>query len=83
MSSYSTKNYFQPFASNTICDITGFKVKSTQVREQWNGTFVIDEAWSQRQPQDFPPVIMPTVVYPNTRFEQVMPDEAVTAPEII
>lgn len=82
MPSYSTKNYFKPFASNTICDLTGFKVKSTDVRKQWDGTMVIHEAWSARNPQDFPPTILPTAVYPETRFEQVNPDEAVAAPTV-
>lgn len=69
MPAYKKLNYFQPNASNTTCDITGFKVKTTDVREQWDGTWVIHEAWSMRQPQDFPPVIIPTKTYPYARPE--------------
>jgi hypothetical protein len=69
MAAYRKLNHFQPYASNTVCDITGFLVKSTQVRRQWDGLYVIPEAWSPRQPQDFAPSIIPTAVFPNTRFE--------------
>lgn len=69
MAAYRKLNYFQPNASNTVCDLTGFLVKSTEVREQWDGTWVIHDAWSMRQPQDFAPTIIPTKVYPNIRFE--------------
>lgn len=69
MAAYRRLNYFVPFASNTVCDITGWKVKSTQVRRQWDGLYVIPAAWSERQPQDFAPNIIPTAIYPNTRFQ--------------
>ena len=79
--SYRTHNYFQPHSSNTICDITGFKVKSTDVLRRWEGFYVIPEAWNPRQPQDFAPYILKTVTYQNTRFEQANPpDTAVTPP---
>lgn len=69
MAAYRKLNYFQPFASNTICDATGFKVKSTEVRREWTGAYVIGKAWTPRQPQDFAPNIIPTMVFPNTRFQ--------------
>lgn len=69
MARYRKLNYFQPFASKTTCDISGFVVKSTQVMRQWDGLYVIPAAWSIRQPQDFAPNIIPTMVFPNTRFQ--------------
>jgi len=75
MAAYRKLNYFQPFASNTCCDITGFLKKSTQVMRQWDGLYVIPEAWSIRQPQDFAPNIIPTMTFPNTRIETPIVDE--------
>lgn len=69
MAAYRKLNRFVPFASNTVCDLTGFLVKSTEVQRQWDGLYVIPEAWSIRQPQDFAPNIIPTKIYPNTRTE--------------
>lgn len=69
MAAYRKLNRFQPFASNTVCDFTGFLKKSTEVTRQWDGLYGIPEAVSIRQPQDFPPNIIPTTTYPNTRFE--------------
>lgn len=84
MGRYVTHNYFEPNASNTICDVTGFKVKSTEVLRRWEGFYVIPEAWNTRQPQDFAPYILETVTYKNTRFESANPSTAAaTAPEVI
>jgi len=85
MAAYRKLNRFVPFASNTVCDITGFLKKSTEVRRQWDGLYVIPEAWSERQPQDFAPTIIPTMTFPNTRFEYpiVEGNETPDWPEII
>lgn len=83
MPRYTTKNHFVPHQSNTICDVTGFKKKSSEVMRRWDGFFVIPEAWSPRQPQDFPATILPTQVFPNTRFEldpQITANPTSTAP---
>ena len=47
---------FKPHTSNTICDVTGFRVKTDEVERRWEGFMVIPEAWHPRQPQDFPVV---------------------------
>ena len=84
MASYQTNNYFEPHASNTICDVTGFKKKSSEVIRRWEGYYVIPAAWNPRQPQDFAPTILETVTYQNTRFEQAEPSTAAaTPPEVI
>lgn len=38
---------------NIICDVCGFKKKSSDIRERWDGLFVCEEDWEQRHPQDF------------------------------
>ena len=58
---------FVPHASNTICDVTGFRVKTTEVMRRWEGFMVIKEAWHPRQPQDFPVVPQKTVIYKEAR----------------
>lgn len=84
MGNYVTTNWFQPNSSNTICDITGSKVKSTDVIRRWEGYYVISAAWNPRQPQDFSPHILKTVTYPNTRFESANPsEEAATPPGVV
>ena len=58
---------FQPWASNTICDVTGFRVKTNQVFRRWEGFMVIREAWNPRQPQDFPVVPQKQHIYKEAR----------------
>lgn len=74
MAAYRKLNYFQPFASNTVDDFTGFLKKSTEVVRQWDGLYGVPEAVSPRNPQDFAPTIIPTQVFPNTRFEYPIVD---------
>lgn len=38
---------------NRICDRTGFKVKASETRHEWNGLIVRKESWEPRHPQDF------------------------------
>ena len=38
---------------NVICDRSGFKVKASQTRMEWNGLRVRIEDWEPRHPQDF------------------------------
>lgn len=64
-------DYFVPGTCNTICDITGFKVKRSECMVTWDGLVVIPEAWSPRQPQDFPPIIHPNTVISDARPKPV------------
>jgi hypothetical protein len=82
MAAYRKLNRFVPFASNTVCDFTGFLKKSTEVVRQWDGLYGIPEAVSIRQPQDFAPNIIPTMVFPNTRFEYPPAPEPERCPAI-
>lgn len=62
-----TNNHFVPGTCNTICDVTGFKVKRSECRVRWDGMVVIPDAWETRQPQDFAPTIRPERVITDAR----------------
>ncbi len=38
---------------NVICDRSGFKVKASSTRKEWNGLRVFNRFWEPRHPQDF------------------------------
>ena len=40
-------------AWNQICDRSGFKVKNTGTRREWNHSVVRNKDWEARHPQDF------------------------------
>lgn len=46
-------DFYKPGAFNVICDRTGFKIKSTNARDEWNNQTVRRESWEGRHPQDF------------------------------
>jgi len=60
-------DYFELGTCNTICDVTGFKVKRSECMVRWDGFVCIPEAWHPRQPQDFPAVINPPPVISDAR----------------
>ena len=74
MPSYKSFNTFSPNDSNTICDITGFKVKRSEVMRRWEGIYVIPDAWHPRQPQDLPVIPRPQKVYNDVRTEDLSAD---------
>lgn len=37
---------------NVSCDRCGFKFKSSDVREEWNGLMVCEDCWESRHPAD-------------------------------
>ena len=39
--------------SNSICDVCGFKYKSSQLRKRWDGAMVCKADYETRHPQDF------------------------------
>ena len=67
-------DYFSAHDSNTICDVTGFKVKKSEVMRRWEGFYVISDAWHPRQPQDFPVTAVPQKVHKNVRIDPVNVD---------
>lgn len=46
-------DYYAHGQNNVICDVCGFKYKSSQVRTRWDGLTVCKKDWEPRQPQDF------------------------------
>jgi len=58
---------FNAHDSNTICDVTGFRVKVSEVVKRWEGFMVIKAAWHPRQPQDFPVVPVKQHTYREAR----------------
>ncbi len=47
-----TRSYYLPGGHNVICDKTGFKRKSNEVRTMWNGLVVWNKVYEPRHPQD-------------------------------
>jgi len=62
---YRSFSTFSPNDSNTICDVTGFKSKISQVVKRWEGFMVIPEAFHPRQPQDFPVIPVTQQIFPS------------------
>lgn len=44
---------FVPGDYNVICDLTGMKLKASQLRKRWDGAMVRADLWEPRHPQDF------------------------------
>jgi len=55
---------------NVICDASGFKVKASECRMQWDGLFVKKEFWEARHPQDFVKAVKDRQRVPIARDEQ-------------
>lgn len=60
---------FNAHDSNTICDITSFVVKKSEVLRRWEGFYVVPDAFHPRQPQDTPVIPKPQRVYNNIRTQ--------------
>lgn len=74
------KRAFRKHVTNTVCDASGFKVKSNQTYLTWQGNRVIKEDWEPRDPQDFPPEIRKQKIYDNARPPKI---EIVATPVIV
>lgn len=46
-------NYYKKGSWNVICDSCGFKYKSHQVKQRWDGYIVCDACYETRHPMDF------------------------------
>jgi len=71
---YKPTNDFSPNDSNTICDVTGFKVKKSQTLKRWDGFRVIQDAWHPRHPQDTPVIPSPQQTFDDIRTESLDTD---------
>lgn len=45
-------DFYKPGDFNRICDRSGFKVKASWTRKEWNNNIVRSKSWEPRQPQD-------------------------------
>lgn len=71
---------FQPWDSNSICDVTGFRLKQSDLMRRWEGFYVCEAAWHPRQPQDFPVTPIKQTIFRESRQEQVRPLETPQPP---
>lgn len=53
MGSYQNNNYFKSGSWNVICDVCGFKFKSTQILKRWDGLMVCHEDYEIDHPQKY------------------------------
>ena len=67
---HKPRTIYKKGTCNTICDRTGFKVKMSDVREEWTGHYVMNEDWEPRNPQDFPVTPRAQRTYPNSRSDE-------------
>lgn len=47
-------SYFREGDYNVVCGRSGFKVKRSDCRKEWNGLLVDKRFWKPRHPQDLP-----------------------------
>lgn len=45
-------NFYRRGDNNLISDRSGFKIKASESRREWNGFVVHKDEWEARQPQD-------------------------------
>lgn len=64
------RNYLVLGEWNAICDVCGFKFKSSQLRERWDGLMTCVRCWEPRHAQDFLRVPRDDPSVPWTRPEQ-------------
>jgi len=65
------KNYWKRGAWNAICDVCGFKFKSTSLRKRWDNLMVCEKDWESRHPMDFLKTPKEDLSIPWTRHEAI------------
>ena len=73
-----SKNYYVSGEHNFICDSCGYKKKSSEARERWDGFLVCHACWEPRQPQDFVETKEDKITTEWARKEQ--PDNFISVP---
>lgn len=53
MGSYTRNAYFKSGSWNVICDVCGFRHKSTDMLRRWDGLMVCPEDWEMDHPQKY------------------------------
>jgi hypothetical protein len=62
-------DYYLHGGYNCLCDRCGFKFKSRNLKDTWDGLKVCKECWEPRQPQDFVHGVLDSQAVPWTRPE--------------
>lgn len=83
MGRYVHVSTFSEWDSNTIDDISGFKIKTSEAAMRWDGIYAEPRMIESRQPQDFPVTAQTQVVFEQARSEQVEAEGEIAFPEII
>jgi len=73
---HTSVSTFNAGDSNTVCDVTNFVVKKSEVLRRWEGIYCIPAAHHPRQPQDTPVIPKPQRVYKNIRTQSESTTEA-------
>ena len=55
---------------NVVCDVCGWKIKSSDAKERWDGLIVCPKDYETRHPMDFIKAPRPDKPLPFTRPEQ-------------
>jgi hypothetical protein len=50
---YENNSWYKPGAWNVICDVCGFRLKSTDVRKRWDGLMVCHVDYETDHPQKY------------------------------
>ena len=66
---HTSTSYFSSNDSNTIDDISGFKVKKSEVVRRWDGLYMVPDLWEERHRQDFPVTPTKQVIHKNVRTQ--------------
>lgn len=66
-------DYYAKGQWNVICDVCGFKFKSSKIRKRWDGLMVCHDDWETNHPQKFLRVKEDKIAPPWTR-----PDPPIT-----
>ena len=71
---YKSYSEYVPGTSNTVCDRTGQIRKVSELVREWEGWYMIPEAFAPRQPQDFPIIPQVQQVFETARNESLPTD---------
>ena len=69
--SYVSNHWYKPGDWNVICDVCGFRFKSSKLRKRWDGLMVCDKDFEHDHPQKYIRVTETNQAAPWTRPEVV------------
>ena len=67
---YFHNHYFKPGEWNVHCDVCGFKFKSGQIKQRWDGFMVCEADWEADHPQKYIRVTETSQAVPYVREQQ-------------